>query len=243
MLDPAQMVWGDPIAAVPTAPPPSAVAAGVATATAAAPPATGPITATGVSTGVLTSTGAITSTGPLTLPAAPPASAPTPAVTAEPLAGDPPAGFFRPQGSLGIVWEANPAIQQAVGWARQETPAVVSGAYQRFENGVMVWRQDTGQIFAFLNDGAWRSFTDTFVEGDVESDPRYAPPGGKQQPMRGFGKVWREHADLRAQIGWALAKEEAQPAEVHPFERGQMLRYGGLLFTVTGVDTDSGRWR
>ena len=128
-----------------------------------------------------------------------------------------------------------------LGWARQATPNVVAGAYQRFEHGVMVWRSDTSQIFAFLDDGSWYSFADTFEEGDQESDLRYVPPAGKQQPIRGFGKVWRENPDLREQIGWALAKEEAQPAEVQLFERGQMLRYGPFLFSVLGVDTGGGR--
>jgi len=143
---------------------------------------------------------------------------------------------------LGIVWQANARIQQDLGWARQETPTVAAGAYQLFDGGVMVWRGDTSQIFAFLNDGTWQSFADTFEEGDPESDPSFSPPGGRQQPIRGFGKVWREHAALREQLGWALAKEQAQQAEVQSFERGQMLRYGGLVFTVIGVDTDSGRW-
>lgn len=235
MLDPAQMTWGDPIASAPEQVSPVAAAAPMTTTAAVAVPAPAPSTTEAVTS----ATTAITAT---TLVTQAQAGIPTPAVTAEPLAGEPPAGLFRPQGSLGIVWEANPRIQQDLGWARQETPSAVAGAYQRFEGGVMVWRQDTSQIFAFVNDGTWRSFADTFREGDPESDPRFAPPGGNQQPIRGFGKVWRDNPDLREQLGWATAKEEAQQAEIHLFERGTMLRYGGMLFTVLGVDTDKGRW-
>jgi hypothetical protein len=67
-------------------------------------------------------------------------------------------------------------------------------------------------------------------------------PQGKLQPIRGFGKVWRDNADVRRKLGWALAKEEAQNAQVLQFERGAMLQFGGRSFTVIGVDTDKGRW-
>ena len=261
MLDPAEMAWSEPIAASPAvaaaavpatataAPATPAPAASLPTPTPAAAPAataalTGTATVTG--TGAVTATGAVTGTATVTAAAgtaAAPAATPTPVVTAEPLAGDPPAGLFRPEGSLGIVWEANGRIQQDIGWARQQTPAAIAGAVQHFEHGVMIWRADTSQIYVFLADtGEWQSFADTFEEGDVESDPRLAPPGGLLQPIRGFGKIWRDNPALRDQLGWATAKEQAQSAEVHSFERGQMLRYGGLLFVVIGVDTDRGRW-
>jgi len=32
---------------------------------------------------------------------------------------------------------------------------------------------------------------------------------GLFQPVRGFGKVWREDADLRARLGWATAPEQS----------------------------------
>jgi hypothetical protein len=259
MLDPEHMTWGVPVAAGPQAAAPAVQPTSTA-ATAATPvPAASPspvsalptptpaltVTAQMASEEEITSTLAVTPSGMATAPvsvASTPDWTPTPVVTAEPLAGDPPEGLFRPQGSLGIVWEANPRIQQDLGWARQATPNVVGGAYQQFDNGVMAWREDTQQIYAFLDNGVWYSFADTFEEGDPESDPRFAPPAGKQQPIRGFGKVWRENPGLREQLGWALAKEQAQQAEVHSFERGVMLRYGGLLYSVVGVDTDNGRW-
>ncbi len=161
---------------------------------------------------------------------------------AEPLAGEPPAGLFRPEGSTALVWQNNLRAQQDLGWARQASPITTGGAYQQFENGTMVWRQDTSQIYVFFNDGTWRSFADTFKEGDRESDPTLLPPGGKLQPIRGFGKVWRDHEGLRDKLGWAVAKETAQPAEIHAFERGTIMRFGPLLFITLGVDTDQGTW-
>ena len=64
----------------------------------------------------------------------------------------------------------------------------------------------------------------------------------RQQPIRGFGKVWRDHEGLRDKLGWATAKETAQPAEIHAFERGTIMRFGPLLFITVGVDTDQGTW-
>jgi serine/threonine-protein kinase len=140
------------------------------------------------------------------------------------------------------MWQTNTRGQQALGWARTLNPATTGGAYQQFEHGTMVWRADTSQIYVFFSDGTWRSFADTFEEGDRESDPAFSPPAGKLQPIRGFGKVWRDNADVREKLGWAQAKEMAQPAEVHNFERGAILRFGPLLFFVAGIDTDRGTW-
>ncbi len=254
-LDPAQMAWKAAPAPVAAAQGPSPLATPTPAPAAAAPAvAQAAVTATTAAavTAAVTAGAAVTAAtepaqGTATQEAASPSVAaavpsPTPAITAEPLAGEPPTGLFRPQGSLSLVWENNPRAQQELGWARQEQPANTGGALQRFENGVMVWREDTQQIFVFFNDGTWQSFSDTFQEGDRESDPSFAPPPGGQQPIRGFGKVWREHDALRDKLGWALAKEQSQPAEVHLFERGVMLRYGAQLFIVVGAETDRGTW-
>jgi hypothetical protein len=165
---------------------------------------------------------------------------PTPAAVT-PLTGEPPAGFYRPAGDLALRWENDARVQQALGWATAAAPTSGPAALQRFENGVMVWVQENGRIYAFLNDGSWRNYPDDFREGDAESDPAFSPPDGREQPVRGFGKVWREHADLRDAIGWALAKEEPATAARLPFERGEVLRVGVFLYTMIG-ETE-GNWK
>jgi hypothetical protein len=61
-------------------------------------------------------------------------------------------------------------------------------------------------------------FDDTYLEGEPESLPELDPPADAttesrfpnaqiQQPIRGFGKVWRETEGLRERLGWALAPE------------------------------------
>lgn len=252
-IDPATVNWKSSVAAAPVA----AVVALTATAETAATPAvpaepTAPAAAltTTVSAEPAAPALALTPTVP-TAPVEPAAVAvlpsPTPTTAAaapasEPLAGEPPAGLFRPEGSFAIMWERTPRIQQDLGWARQAGPSTTGGALQAFERGSMLWREDTGQIYAIFNDGTWQSFTDTFKEGQAESDPKFAPPAGKRQPIRGFGKVWRENTAVYDKLGWALAKEQGQDAQIQLFERGVMLRLGGTVFTLIGVDTDQGKW-
>ena len=165
---------------------------------------------------------------------------PTPAPAA-PLTGEPPAGLFRPEGDFALNWENNVDTQQALGWALTAQPTSSTAALQRFDNGVMIWAQETGRIYAVLHDGRWFSFEDTCSEGEAEFDPAFSPPEGRQQPMRGFGKLWREQPDLRDAIGWALAKEEPATATRQPFERGEILRVGVFMYTMAGEE--AGRWK
>jgi serine/threonine-protein kinase len=246
VLDPTQLTW-EPASAGTQPPSPLAAATpdaavGVVsplpTATALPSPTATSVGATGTITAGTITTGA--TPGTVTPEAVTPEGTPAPA--AEPLTGEPPEGLFRPEGSTSPIWQNNPRAQQDLGWARQATANTVNGAYQRFDNGAMLWREDTRQIYVFFNDGTWRSFADTFAEGDPESDPALAPPGGKLQPIRGFGKVWRDNEEVRAQLGWATAKETAQKGDVHNFARGAILRFGPLLFITLGVDTDRGTW-
>jgi hypothetical protein len=44
-------------------------------------------------------------------------------------------------------------------------------------------------------------------------DSGLMPPPDRYEPQRSFGKVWRENPDIRAQLGWAIARE--QPGTVN----------------------------
>lgn len=49
------------------------------------------------------------------------------------------------------------------------------------------------------------------------------PPEGLSQPVRGFGKVWREQLGRpQAEVGWALERERGYEMLVQPFDGGQM---------------------
>jgi len=128
-------------------------------------------------------------------------------------------------------------------------PTSTQAAEQRFEKGRMLWLKElhyrsetaSGVILAFYDDGSWARFDDTWREGDPEADPAIVAPAGRLQPIRGFGKVWREHAEVRAGLGWALEPERAFTATWQPQMReslpgveyvrtleGQVIEYTGM---------------
>jgi hypothetical protein len=80
---------------------------------------------------------------------------------------------------------------------------------QRFEHGRMVWFGADSTIYVFYDNGQYQRFADTWTSGMPESDPEIVPPDGLYQPVRGFGKVWREQSGVRDGLGWALAPEQA----------------------------------
>ena len=85
-------------------------------------------------------------------------------------------------------------------------------AEQRFERGWMFWLQPNQQIWLLtVDDGGrnkWSVYDDTFVDGEAESDPEIVAPEGFLQPIRGFGKLWRENLEVRTAIGWAVEDEK-----------------------------------
>jgi hypothetical protein len=92
-------------------------------------------------------------------------------------------------------------------------PAVVSsGAEQHFEHGTMIWVQSQGLIYTLFDDEQsprWKIYVDEWESGDPESDPSLTPPSGLYQPVRGFGKAWREQPGVRERLGWATDAEAA----------------------------------
>jgi hypothetical protein len=107
----------------------------------------------------------------------------------------------------------------------------VDVATQRFEHGWMIWRgspetYDPSAIFVlFEDDQHYVRFDDTYSPaGDPESGPA-VPPAGLLQPVRGFGKVWREGtaARVRDRLGWATPPESAGRGATESFERGALL--------------------
>lgn len=98
----------------------------------------------------------------------------------------------------------------------RDAAAHLSAAQQRFEGGRMVWLQSEGKILVLFDAAAagfdesqLRVYEDTWTEREPESDPSIVPPADRFQPVRGFGKVWRESPEVRNGLGWALQMEAA----------------------------------
>ena len=101
---------------------------------------------------------------------------------------------------------------------------------QSFENGFMFWvgrsteekcktehsfAPGSGEIWVVIFDksgehGEWLIFVDDWNEqSEPATDPTLTPPANTSQPVRGFGKVWRERLNdqQRDELGWATGIE------------------------------------
>lgn len=93
-----------------------------------------------------------------------------------------------------------------------DAPYTTQGAQQAFQNGLMVWIpgvEGRDMIYVTFNDTAWQHVVDTWDESQPEDNPAIVPPAGLYQPIRGFGKAWRETPGLRDRLGWATGPEAA----------------------------------
>jgi hypothetical protein len=104
--------------------------------------------------------------------------------------------------------------------------AFIAGAEQAFEHGRMLWLAPIpiassipgpaqgASIYVLYNAGVmdtwgvWQRYDDFWVPSQPESDPTLQPPAGLYQPLRGFGKIWREMPGVRDKLGWATAPEQ-----------------------------------
>jgi serine/threonine-protein kinase len=100
----------------------------------------------------------------------------------------------------------------------------VAAAWQPFEHGLMLWREDLNLIYTLDAANRWASFGDTWRETDAVSDPVLSPPEGWYQPVRGFGKIWRERPGVGDGLGWATAEEAGFRAVIQEFN-GSLVWY------------------
>ncbi len=91
------------------------------------------------------------------------------------------------------------------------TTGTIAVAEEVYEKGRMFYIQPLDQIWVMIitgeGEGTWSIYPDTFEDGEAEVDPSLVPPEGMYQPERGFGKLWRENADVREALGWAVTPE------------------------------------
>ena len=126
-------------------------------------------------------------------------------------------------------------------------PIRLSGASQVFEHGVMIYVGDPQRvIYAIFDDGHFRRVPDTWVEGVDPTSGGETPPNGLIEPIRGFGKVWRDNPDVRAGLGWARAAERGEDLTILPFANGQIVSPPGVGRVFALADDpggQTGQWR
>lgn len=108
-------------------------------------------------------------------------------------------------------------------------------ATQQFERGSMVWAEGRGpngswgSIWVVYFDNArnslvWEAYFDSWTEDQPERGGE-TPPPGLYEPIRGFGKLWRENAHVRETLGWAAAPERADTGSLQYFQGGAFAVY------------------
>jgi hypothetical protein len=108
--------------------------------------------------------------------------------------------------SCADLWFFDPAPDACAA----DLPQVSNQAEQVFERGRMIWIENQDQIYVIFEDGGspgWATYPDNFSEGEPERDDSLAPPAGMDQPIRGFGLVWRTNTGVRDRLGWATSPE------------------------------------
>lgn len=119
-----------------------------------------------------------------------------------------------------------------------ESPRSITGVWQTFEHGLMLWFSDTRQIYALLPDGVVLIFPDLFQSGDPEEPLVTATPtDGKLIPLRGFGRVWSELGGEASALGWATSRESGVDIFRQPAGRVSYTTYiqpqGGAVYAIT----------
>lgn len=108
----------------------------------------------------------------------------------------------------------------------------------------MIWA--SGPIFVLYSDGRYQKFDDTFVAGVDPESSFLSPPPGLLEPVRGFGKIWRNYPDIRTNIGWGNAPEVGGQTIMLRFDRGWMLdltERGDVLILIEDPTGIIGTWR
>jgi hypothetical protein len=146
-----------------------------------------------------------------------------------------------PQGVFGAIFQSDPNTQAALGCPLAISASSVGSAYQPFQNGLMIWVSSLGAqpqsaIYALYNNGTYQRFNDTFQDGVDPASSGASPPPNFLEPVRGFGKVWREQSSVRDTLGWATTGESGSTAQVLMFERGEMVSVAGQTYIlITGA--------
>jgi hypothetical protein len=121
-------------------------------------------------------------------------------------------------------------------------------AEEGFVNGFMLWREDTQQVYAIINDGTW-------IQGiaapfDESRDPEYScgPHSSPPSPRRGFSKVWCGNNTIHSKLGNATEYEAGfcmaggGPCETFQDFNGGMMFYSQRSNRAYALMSD-GTWR
>ena len=107
---------------------------------------------------------------------------------------------FGPKLGFGLLWCTDLAVRTALDAAIEEEQ-YYDGAYQDFENGVMLWSARDEAITVLLDDGTWHSY---FEIGER------------------FAQVWEALGGADSDLGWPAANDVTAAHSGQKFEGGWM---------------------
>ena len=105
-------------------------------------------------------------------------------------------------------------------------------AWELFERGAMIWREDTDRIYVLRgpagaagSTGNWQETPEEWKwDGSNPDGVGLSPPPGLIEPIRGFGWLWRNYlGGPNSDVGWAREEEKGFCCSVQPFQRGILL--------------------
>ena len=94
-------------------------------------------------------------------------------------------------------------------------------AWQPFDSGHMIWRQDRDAILVFESTGVWAEHSDDWDSQDLTGN-RGTAGEGQFYPVRGFGYLWENNEDVFTDLGWGTAAEIGVCSLVQKFSKGTL---------------------
>lgn len=128
----------------------------------------------------------------------------------------------------------------------QNPPQTVFGAWQPFQNGVMMWFFDLGEIWVMVNDThEIIILPDTYEEGALELDE--TAPEDFYVPIRGFGQAWDRLGRAEGLMGWGIAESEGFDSARQEASANSFTTYiqgpGEIVYAVTIIpQLDAAYW-
>ncbi|MCB0106537.1 MAG: hypothetical protein KDE53_11525, partial [Caldilineaceae bacterium] len=176
---------------------------------------------------------------PTTTPTSQPATQPTPIPTATVA---PPTATATAGCDRALLAQFAPAYRPELGCPTSDA-GIVWSAWEWFERGAMLWRDDNDRAYAFFNDGGWQPVDEKWEGQDVPS--RGDAPPGLQAPQRGFGYAWGRSDALFQRLGWATDQERGFCAVIQSFERGFILQDSDIESCKDNLfnQARTGEWR
>jgi len=131
----------------------------------------------------------------------------------------------------------------------QDEAHLLFAAWQPFDMGYMLWREDTRQIYVLVETayvtpiippGSWEAYADRWKDGMPEISCDEAEY--QDYPvLRGFGYLWCNEPEVREALGNPVGEERGDQRLLQTFERGWAMHIGEWEDGIV-VLTDDKRW-